>query len=83
MQTVKVNFDPSDLTQLDLEAKAVGLSRSELIRQRTLTRTTGGKAFTTQDYHRLVSETTAFMRGALDRRQVETIVAFTITKALG
>ena len=80
MHIVKVGFAPAALDQIDQEAKAAGLSRSELIRQRTLTRGVSTKELTPNDYHRLVSEAAAYTRGAIDRRQLESIVAFTVSK---
>ncbi|MEY4201003.1 MAG: hypothetical protein RLZZ265_2743 [Verrucomicrobiota bacterium] len=80
MHIVKVGFDPTALAEVDREAHAAGLSRAELIRQRTLTRGISTKELTPSDYHRLVSEAAAFTRGALDRRELEALVAFTISK---
>lgn len=82
-QVVKVAYSPEDLSQLDRDAQAAGISRAELIRTRTLTRSAGTKPFTTADYHKLVSDACAFTRGALSRSQVETLIAFTTTRLLG
>lgn len=82
-QIVKVSFDPDQLSTLDRDAAIQGVSRAELIRTRTLTRPTGSRTLTTADYHRLVSDAAAFTHGSLDRRQLESVVAFTVNRLLG
>jgi hypothetical protein len=82
-QVVKVSFDPAQLSALDRDATIQGISRAELIRNRTLTRSTGSRTLTTADYHRLVSDAAAFTHGSLDRRQLESVVAFTVNRLLG
>jgi hypothetical protein len=79
-QVVKVAFDPSDISALDRDAAIQGVSRAELIRNRTLNRNAGSKQLTPTDYHRVISEAAAYTRGAIDRHQLEAIVAFTINK---
>lgn len=82
LQTVKVAFDPDDIALLDRDANAAGISRAELIRNRTLTRSTGSRPFTTADYHRLVTEAYTHTNGIFDRRHVESLVAWTLNKIL-
>ena len=82
-QIVKVAYDAQDLAELDRDATIQGISRAELIRNRTLTRSTGSRALSTADYHRLVSDAAAFTHGGLDRRQLESVVAFTVNRLLG
>ena len=74
MQEIKVRFNPDDLTALDQQAAAAGTSRSALIRDRALRR------LTTVEYHALVADAVAFMRGHLPRMQVETLTAYVITR---
>lgn len=82
-QIVKVSFNQQDISELDRDATIQGISRAELIRTRTLTRPTGSRTLTTADYHRLVSDAAAFTHGSLDRRQLESVVAFTVNRLLG
>jgi hypothetical protein len=74
MQEIKVRFTPADLATLDAEAAAAGTSRSALIRDRALSR------LSTVAYHALVADAVAHMRGDLPRLQVETLVAYVITR---
>jgi hypothetical protein len=63
-----------DLNRLNREAAAAGTSRAALIRDRALSR------LTTTEYHALVADAVAFMRGDLPRMQVETLTAYVIAR---
>lgn len=74
MIEIKVRFQPDDLAALDHQAAASGISRAQLIRDRAVAR------LTTVEYHRLVADAVAAMRGDMPRLQVEYLVAYVITK---
>jgi len=77
MPEIKLNVTTADLARLNDEANAAGIPRAHLIRQRALGG--GGVAgLTTAAYHALVADACAFMRGDLNRRHVETLVAYVI-----
>jgi hypothetical protein len=77
MPEIKLNVTNADLARLNAEAAAHGIPRAHLIRQRALGE--GGVAgLTTAAYHALVADACAFMRGDLNRRHVETLVAYVI-----
>jgi hypothetical protein len=81
MPEIKLNVTVDDLARLNAEATAHGIPRAHLIRQRALGDggATGGVArLTTAAYHALVADACAFMRGDLNRRHVETLVAYVI-----
>jgi len=74
MQEIKIRFEATDLAALDQQADAAGTSRAALIRDRVLRR------LSTAEYHALVADAVAFMRGDLPRMQVETLIAYVITR---
>jgi len=74
MQEIKVRFEATDLAALDHQAASAGTSRAAFIRDRALRR------LTTAEYHALVADAVAFMRGDLPRMQVETLIAYVITR---
>jgi hypothetical protein len=77
MPEIKLNVTADDLARLNTEAAAHGIPRAHLIRQRALS--TGGVAgLSTAAYHALVADACAFMRSDLNRRHVETLVAYVI-----
>jgi hypothetical protein len=77
MPEIKINVTADDLARLNAEAAAHRIPRAHLIRQRALSG--GGVAgLTTAAYHALVADACAFMRGDLNRRHVETLVAYVI-----
>ena len=77
MPEIKLNVTNADLARLNAEAAAHGIPRAHLIRQRALS--TGGVAgLSTAAYHALVADACAFMRSDLNRRHVETLVAYVI-----
>lgn len=78
LQEVKVRLSAADLQVLDSHAALAGVSRSALIRDRALSASLA--SFSTTDYHRLVSDSCAFMRGDLSPRHVETLIAYVITR---
>lgn len=77
MPEIKLNVSDADLARLNAEATAHGIPRAHLIRQRALS---GGvvAGLSTAAYHALVADACAFMRGDLNRRHVETLVAYVI-----
>ena len=78
MKEIKVRFTPADLVVLDQQAAAAGISRAELIRNRALVSTCDAN-IGVADYHRLISDANACVRGDIPRRMVEQLVAFTFT----
>lgn len=78
MIEIKVRFQPDDLAALDHQAAASGISRAQLIRDRALRPAVA--RLTTVEYHRLVADAVAAMRGDMPRLQVEYLVAYVITK---
>jgi len=74
MQEIKIRFEAADLAALNHQAAAAGTSRAALIRDKALRR------LTTAEYHALVADAVAFMRGDLPRMQVETLTAYVITR---
>jgi hypothetical protein len=78
MQEIKVRFNPEDIQHLERQAAAAGTNRTALIRDRALS---GGlPRLTTVEYHALVADAVSYMRGDLPRLQVETLVAYVITR---
>ena len=78
MKEIKVRFTPADLVALDQQAAAAGISRAELIRNRALVSSCDTR-IAVSDYHRLISDANASVRGDIPRRLVEQLVAFTFT----
>lgn len=78
MKEIKVRFDEPDLVALDQQAAAAGVSRAELIRSRALVSSCDA-SIGVADYHRLISDANACVRGDIPRRLVEQLVAFTFT----
>lgn len=78
MKEIKVRFSVEDIAALDAAAAAMQCSRAEVIRRRALTIATG--KLDVQRYHKLVADAQCFMRGAMERRQVETLTAFVVSK---
>jgi len=78
MQEVKVRFPAEDLAVLDQQVAVAGISRAELVRNRALSAAL--PRLTVSDYHRLVADSCAFMRGDLNPRHVETLIAYVITR---
>lgn len=81
MREVKVRFSEADLQSLDEMADGMGVSRAEVIRQRVLGGDGGG--LTVNEYHRLVSDALRLTQGAVNRREVETVVAYVVRSVLG
>lgn len=77
MPEIKLNVSDADLARLNAEAAAHGIPRAHLIRQRALSGV-GVAGLTTAAYHALVADACAFMRGDMNRRHVETLVAYVI-----
>tara|TARA_R110000868_G_scaffold31638_6_gene115950 strand:+ start:2661 stop:2945 length:285 start_codon:yes stop_codon:yes gene_type:complete len=78
MQEIKVRFNPEDIQHLERQAAAAGTNRTSLIRDRALS--TALTRLSTVEYHALVADAAAFMRGDLSRLQVETLIAYVITR---
>ena len=78
LQEVKIRLSPADLQVLDEQAGIINTSRSALIRDRVLSAPL--VKLTPTDYHRLVADSCAFMRGDLNPRHVETLIAYVITR---
>jgi hypothetical protein len=78
MQEIKVRFNPTDIQHLDQQAGVAGTSRAGLIRDRALS--SALPRLSTVEYHSLVADAVSFMRGDLPRLQVETLVAYVITR---
>lgn len=74
MPEIKLNISSKDLERLNHEAAAAGTSRAALVRCRALSQPT------TAEYHALVADAVAFMRGSLPRLQVETLTAYVISR---
>lgn len=74
MPEIKLHVSEDDLDRLNQDAAAAGTSRSALIRDRALSR------LTTVEYHALVADAVAFMRGDLPKLQAETLTAYVITR---
>ena len=81
MREVKVRFSEADLQNLDQMADGMGVSRAEVIRQRVLGGDGGG--LTVNGYHRLVSDALRLTQGAVNRREVETVVAYVVRSVMG
>jgi hypothetical protein len=78
LQEVKIRLSAADLQAVDDQAAAAGISRSAFIRDKVLSAALPG--ITTAGYHRLVSDSCAFMRNDLNPRHVETLIAYVITR---
>lgn len=78
MIEIKVRYSQSDLGRLTAEAAALGIARGALIRDRSLSK--GVARLPVAEYHALVAGAVAFMRGDLPRIQVETLVAYVISR---
>ena len=81
MHEVKVRFSEADLQSLDEMADGMGVSRAEVIRQRVLGG--DGAGLTVNGYHRLVSDALRLTQGAVNRREVETVVAYVVRSVMG
>jgi hypothetical protein len=78
MQEIKVRFQPSDIAALDQQVATAGTTRAQLIRDRALSLPVA--RLNTVEYHALVADAAAFMRGDLPKLQVETLIAYVITR---
>ena len=80
MIEIKTRLQPADLAVVDRQAAALGITRAELVRRRVTGCNDGGSGLMPADYHRLVVDASRFMRGAIDRTQVEILVAYVIRR---
>lgn len=80
MPEVKINLTADQLAQLNREAAAAGIPRAHLIRDRALAPAADVARLRTIDYHSLVADAAAFMRGDLHRIHVETLTAYIISR---
>jgi len=78
LQEVKIRLSPADLQALDAQVAITGTSRSALIRDRVLS--TSLVKLTPTEYHRIVADSCAVMRGDLNPHHVEYLVAYVITR---
>ena len=76
----KIRFTTTELAELDAAAAAAGTSRSAFVRDRVTNSNNAVPRLTPAAYHRLVSDTCAFMRGDLNRNHIETLVAYVIRR---
>lgn len=86
MKVVKVSFHEEDIIQLTAQAKAAGLNRAELIRERVLGRQDNGAPApvrTAAQFNKLCSDAHRETHGTLSRSQVEALVAFVFTRMAG
>ena len=86
MKVVKVSFHEADIIQLTAQARAAGLNRAELIRERVLGRQDNGAPApvrTAAQFNDLVSQAYHQTHGAFSRSQVEALVAFVFTRLVG
>ncbi len=79
-KVIKLRIDEDDITLLDKQAQALGVTRSELIRQRAVAPSNDVKAFSTEDYHQLQRDAYHTTLGTLSRHHVEAIVAFVFAR---
>ena len=76
----KIRFTATELAAIDQAAAAAGTSRSAFVRDRVTNSNSSDARLTPAAYHRLVSDTCAFMRGDLNRNHIETLVAYVIRR---
>lgn len=79
MPEIKVRFTDSDLARLTAEAAAAMMPRAQLIRERALA-TPDVARLSTVEYHCVVADAAAFMRGTINRQHVETLVAYVFNR---
>ena len=79
-KVIKLRIDEDDVTLLDEQAQALGVTRAELIRQRAIAPSNGVKAFSTEEYHQLQRDAYHTTLGTLSRHHVESIVAFVFAR---
>ena len=81
MRRIEITVDDADADRLKLEADQLGISRSDLLRDRvTRTPVKTNKLFSPLEYHSLVERTRRRAGQGMDRRQVEGIVAFVFSE---
>ena len=78
MPEIKLHVSDADLARLNAQAAAAGIPRAHLVRDRALSN--GLARLSTVEYHALVADAVAFMRGDLPRMQVETLTAYVIAR---
>lgn len=80
MPEIKINLTADQLASLNRDAAAAGIPRAHLVRNRALSPAANLARLHTVDYHRLVADAARFMHGDLNRRHVETLTAYVITR---
>ena len=84
---VTVRLHRDDLERVDKLASSEKVSRAEIIRQAVTASSHSSpltqKPFTHHDYNRLVADAYHSSSCNLDHRQVESVVAFVITRLMG
>lgn len=77
MRRIEITLDDADADRLKHEADQLGISRSDLLRERvTRTPIKTDRLLTPSDFYSLVERTRRRAGQGVDRRQVEGIVAF-------
>lgn len=81
MKRIEITVDDADADRLKIEAEQLGISRSDLLRERvTRTPVSTDKLLTPSDFHNLVERTRRRAGQNVDRRQIEGIVAFVFSE---
>lgn len=80
MPEIKLHVSAPELAALNAQAAAVGMARSQLIRERATAPAPDVARLRMVEYHLLVADAVAFMRGDLPRQRVESLVAYVITR---
>ena len=77
MKRIEITVDDADADRLKVEAEQLGISRSDLLRDRvTRIPVNTDKLMSPVEFHSLVERTRRRAGQGMDRRQVEGIVAF-------
>ncbi|ADD94971.1 hypothetical protein MedDCM-OCT-S16-C5-cds36 [uncultured Mediterranean phage MEDS3 group] len=84
MKRIEITVDDADADRLKLEADQLGISRSDLLRERIkCTPLKTDKRLTPTDFYDLVERTRRRAGQGVDQRQVEGIVAFVFSELAG
>ncbi len=81
MKRIEITVDDADADRLKLEADQLGISRSDLLRERIKrTPVKTDRLLTPADFYDLVERTRRRAGQGVDQRQVEGIVAFVFSE---